>query len=698
MFLATSKDLNKCFIMKDSVIEYSGARMLSTSGFVECNITEQGYHGLRESGWTFFRNVQIPKGDVVVVKTLWEPMPSCLALQHTFDVIGNVDVGHVYHAVSLLKKILQPGVKDWKTTLHQSEEWKYFVLNSWIEQISMEESVSHCLSWQKLLEECFHEFQTMLPDLLSFGKTSIAKIMQSKYISHSVSSNMFADEKKVYTSNKTVRYKCMDEFSAHVGFLEAKKHFYTAVLGYIPHDNTIPKNIEMARTLAIGMPPPFTRSPNLWKFFGITPPHGKDPLVTINYCTPFNNGREFGVISPAILDEFLASNDVSAGEILSNDLWVTALTFDLDGKTLDVRMHSSSIYETDKVLHDLVSATRDVTMEELKGRWDMYKHRPAIHAWRADSKEKLSMRISVHLPENVAFVSVDAIQGFVRKLVLHIRKTKCRYITVLYVTTDKSLRFEMSITDGNYWCGTQGDKVIRLEDHIKNETKSGGTIDIKCRCTSYTLWKSHSSGYMVQENGVKSIVFDLVSWIACVMKKNAFVETFIDESIYTHNHSIRLPGQSKISDGRTVRKFQPCTQGSMPTDALMHYDHKDTPPLPGSPILVKGPEKNVIKKAVESEHTSEDMEIISEFIAMRYHMKINKSTVSGNKVYLDVTDGNGSCLVKGGPHTNAKMFLVYDKITRDLLAHCWSSKCKEKLRLRGNERGLHLCNAAHPIA
>ena len=698
MYLAAKPNVpDKYFVIARGEGDPANLRILSTSGFVSCAVTLEGHQSLQEREWVFSSNVQLVDGEAVAVRGLWEPplqgdVSIAFPLQYTFDTIEQVHVGHVYGSVALLRNIMDSCNSDWQNMLYQSTEWKSFILNCWLEQISAGIQDRHCLFWQKALERCSRRIHNMIPDLLSLGRASIAKVVEKEYLSNFTTADSFAENKRVYSAENSERYACIDPFSTSVGFLQSKKQFYTAVMGYNPPDSLMPKNIEMARALSQGLPPPFTPSRELWKFFGIAPPKFLGPLVTINYCTPLYEGREFGVVSPAYLNESLT--DVSAGEILSKDLWITALTFDLDGKTVDACMHSQKIYQPNLVLQDLTSATREVMLEELKGRWDIYKHKPAIHAWQAESKEKLSMRISLHLPENVAFVSLEAFQAFVRKLTSHIKQTKYRYMTVLFVILDKCVRFEMSIAGGNYWFGREGEKIIRLEEYIQNGTKAGGKVHMQCHHISYTIWKSFSCSYTVQQEGATSIVFDLTSWIACTVKKYAFVETFIDEGIYCHNHSIRLPGQSKLSCGSPVRKFVPCTPDSKPVDALMHFPHNDTPPIPTSPILITDHSEKKERKVFDSVHTNEDMTVIREFIRTKYSLTLSKTTPSGGLVYLDVSDGHSYCLVKGGTHSHARMFLVYDKQTRDLLAKCWSSRCKEKLQLDGNCRGLFLCNVA----
>lgn len=706
LFLA-SKPINssKYFVLGSVPDEPTEVRLLTTKGFSRASIIGNDYETLHREGSLHRSYVQEEDGKAVNIRSLWEPsrhgdISHCLVtmLQYTFAIIGKLHVGHVVHSVSLVKSIMEAEEDREKLSgtdmLHESREWKAFVLNSWIEQAAEEINDRRSILWNRCLLRCGNKLREMLSELLSHGRVGVFEVVHRAYIENFEESHNFMNRKRCALYGTESKYACLKSFSNSSGFSHSKKIFYSIILGYQPPTSMLPKNIEMARALSKNLPPPLTTSSKLWDFFGILPPSGSESLVTLNYCRPHSTGREFGVVSALSLNEL---EDMSAGEILSRDMWVTALTLDIDGKTIDARTHvPCNVYKPQLVVHDLIEATRHVMMEELEGRWDLYKHRPAVHIWHASGQDnqKLSMRISLHLPENVAFASIDALRGFVKNLVTQIKSTRCRYLTVAYLILNDSVRFEMSLLGNNEWYAIENDQLIRLEDHLFHATGKGEKVHIRCQHTSYTIQKTFSCGYAIFEEGSQKAnqVFDLPSWLSCTVRREAYIETLIDDGIYFHNHSLRLPGQSKLEGTDLVRKFSPCTHGSLPVDALMHYPHTDTPSIPGPPILIEvHSTTNSSNIQTDNTHEDKDMEFAREFIAKQYGSSVTKITRGTKLIYMDL-DRNEACLVKGSTHSSAKMYLVYDRQTRKLLANCWSSKCRDLLRNKGTPRGLFLCD------
>lgn len=707
MFLASKPNSSsKYFVFGSVPDEPSEVRLLTSIGFAHAGIRNEDYTTLSREGWLPRRCVRVEKGEAVTIGSLWEPTRHgdvshdiAVLLQYTFAIIGKLHVGHVVHSVSLLRNIMEAEEDGQKLSnidlLHQSMDWKTFVLHCWIEQAANEIKDRRSIFWQRCLLRCHSQLQDMVSELPWIGKETVFEVMKGAYIENNPDHDHleFMESKKNAVYGKGNKYICLKPFSSAVGFLHSKKIFYSLVLGYHPPSLLLPKNIDMARALSKSLPPPQTASLKLWQFFGISSPPNSEPLVTLNYCSSHSVGREFAVASASSINDL---EDMSAGEILSGDMWVTALTLDIDGKTIDARIHSPCIvYKSELVLQDLIEATRQVMMEELHGRWDLHKRKPSVHLWQATGEDnrKLSMRISLHLPENVTFTSIDAVREFVKKLVTQVKSARCRYLTVSYLIVNGSVRFEMSLKANNDWFAIINNELHRLEDYIYQATGKGEKVCLQSQRKSYTLKKSFSCSFVVVEEGNPKAthVFDLTSWLSCTVRREAFIESFIDDSIYFHNHSLRLPGQSKLEGMKMIRKFTPWTPGSLPIDALMHYPHTDTPPLPGAPILIEDHSTQCTSNVLESNiHEDEDVEIAKEFIVSQYNSRVTKITRGKKLLYLDLDCE--TCLVKGGTHSNARMYLVYDRQTRELLANCWSSKCRDSLRQKGSTRGLFLCD------
>ena len=686
-------------------------------------LEQEGFRFLKEEGFVPSALVRMELGQIPILPTLWEAIekyPSvAFFLDHTLSMLAKTNVGHVLESLSLVVSIscqLEENgtlpLEDDFGPLHESTAWKTFLLHCWIEEVSPEIEERYGPTWQILMSECFCKLEELVPDLLQHGKYRVMDTIVNLHLQGKTESldggeespsNRDQEERAVYSGD--CARQCRRLSPPGSNFARVKSHFYAAVLGYDPPDSILPSNIQMVKALSRGLPPPLCRSPSLWQFFEISPPSSCEKLVAINYCSMESTGRQFATIGALALNTFLAMHDISAGEILSSDLEVTALTFDIDGKTVDTRIHSpETVYPPDLVTRDLMSVVRECMLETTSGRWDAFKHKPAVHVWQAsgENKEKLSMRISVHLPENIYFLSLEALRHFVRTLTDHVKHTKQRYLTVSYVTVDEGIRFEKSLASEGEWHGMKEGIPIGLEDHIRRLSREGKEVRVKCKGDSYTISKSSKCGYRVRDEGTEGTVhvFDLSSWLSCTVARKALVETFVDVGIYANNHSIRLPEQSKFVDGTKVRKFVAHTKGSMPVDALLHYPHRDTPAIPGPPVRIKyRTEDRKRPKHFVSVHAKEDMATIKAFISSKYKMEINRVTAnnSGSTSFIYVSspgDGMSSrqCLVKEGPHSNARMYLVYDGQRRTLRANCWSDKCQERLRSHGSPGGILLCD------
>jgi hypothetical protein len=706
LFLASKPDhSSKYFVLGSIPNDPKEVRLLTTKGFSRASILNNDYETLYSEGSLHRSYVQEEDGKAVSIRSLWEPTRHgdtshqlAMMLHYSFAIIGKLHVGHVVHLISLVKSIIEAEEDQENLSgidiLYKSTEWKVFVLHCWIEQAADGIKDRRSILWHRCLLCCDRKLQGMLSELQTLGREGVFEVVHQAYLGNFEDSHKFMKRKKMAVYESGNKYTCLIPFSNSRGFSQSKKVFYSIVLGYQPPSSILPKNIEMARALSKGSPPPLTTSSKLWLFFDILPPSDSGSLVTLNYCKPHSTGREFAVVSASSINEL---DDMSAGEILSRDMWVTALTLDIDGKTIDAMTHGPcNVYKPELVVQDLIGATREVMMDELDGRWDIYKHRPAVHVWQASGEDnkKLSMRISLHLPENVVFTSLEALRGFVKNLVAQVKLARCRYLTVAYIILNNSIRFEMSLLCNNEWYAIENNQLIGLEDYVIQATGKGGKVHIQCKLTSYTICKSFSCGYAIFNEGNQKVnqVFDLSSWLSCTVRKEANIETFIDDGIYFHNHSLRLPGQSKLEGTDLVRKFCPCTNGSLPVDALMHYPHTDTPSVHGPPILIETHSTTYSSNTlIDNTHEDKDIEFAREFIANKYGSNVTKVTRGTKLIYMDV-DRNETCLVKGGTHSSAKMYVVYDRQTRKLLANCWSSKCRDILRSKGSPTGLFLCD------
>lgn len=696
-------------------------RLLTESGFVPATPNETGLNQLLSAGSVATGAVSFESaGEPLSHPSVWMMARGSPALakasavlDRTLEVVGKVHVGQLLAAVALLTDFPELGGADDFPGLFQKLPWTSFVLHCWIEEISSRIEKVCGPTWQTSLAQCHDELLSMVGEMGEGAKKQLFRtIVTTHFRSNGAAGNEETgnepsghdaeDHGGVYS--RETGHECVRlSHPPHVSMARAKEIFYSAVLGYRPPEEFLPKNVDMAKALSRGFPPPLCPSARLWEFFRATsPPPGKR-LVTVNFCTPSSSpGRQFASVGAASLNDFVASADVSAGEVLSDDLRVTALTFDLDGKTADVQIEApETVYPPDLVVRDLLDVTREEVLESTGGRWDLYKNRPAVHVWRSSGPgtDKLSMRVSLHLPPNVTFASLDAARAFFRNLAARARRSRSRYLTVSFVEVDGSKRFEQSVAAPGEWHCIEEGAPVSLEEYIRGKTAAGTSVRIRCDGAAFTVSQHPlNHGYSVAGSDSRTVL-DVYSWLCCAVARLAFVECFVDEGIYTNNHSIRLPEQSKIVDGCHVRKFVAHTRESTPVDALVHFPHGDTPPVPGPPVTMGCPRKSTpVEESGPCLHGEEDMTFVKNFISSRYDMEVEKVTRQGgsSRSYIYVShhaDSRSSrrCLVKEGVHASARMYLVYDGAERTLRASCWSSRCREKLRRLNERRGILLC-------
>ena len=694
-------------------------RLLTESGFLPATLNETCLKQLLSTGSVSTEAVSLETaGKPLCHPSVWimargSPAlaKASAVLDHTLQVVGKVHVGQLLAAVALLTDFPElGGVLDFSDLFHKLS-WKSFVLHCWIEAASRRIEKVCGPTWQASLAQCHEELLSMVGDMGEGARKEVFRTIVTRHfrsgraaeneeVGSEPSGGTPDDNGGVYS--RDTAHECARLSHPHVSLARAKEIFYSALLGYSPPEGFLPKNIDMAKALSRGLPPPLCPSIGLWDFFRVTPPSPGQRLVTINFCTPSSPGRHFAAIGASSLNDFLASVDVSAGEVLSDDLRVTALTFDLDGKTVDAQIDPpESVYPPDLVVQDLLDLTRAEALESTDGRWDPFKNRPAVHIWRSSGPgtDKLSMRVSLHLPPNVTFASLDAARVFFQNLAARARSTRPRYLTVSSVEVDGSKRFEQSVTLPGEWHCIEDTARVSLEEYIRRNTAVGSAVLIRCDGAAFTVSKHPLNlGYSVAGSDSRTVL-DLYSWLCCAVARHAFVQCFVDEGIYTNNHSVRLPEQSKIVDGCHVRKFVAHSRESTPVDALVHFPHTDTPPIPGPPIAMGCPKKPPpAEKSGPSPHSEEDMNFVKNFISASHEMQVEKvmqqPRSSCSYIYVSHPADSGSsrwCLIKEGVHTSARMYLVYDWSERTLRASCWSSRCREKLRTLNDRRGVVLC-------
>lgn len=462
---------------------------------------------------------------------------------------------------------------------------------------------------------------------------------------------------------------------------------YKACIGYIPKRDQLPRQIQLARALAMNLPPPNLPALALWKCLDLCPLEEGNGIV-VNTAIPDKTGiREFRVMDARGLLDFCTHEDWSAGEVFSSDMWCTAITFDIDGKTCDaLQFGASSCYPLSVIQRELMAAMHSELLLLTQRKWDIKTYPPPIHVWMPEevSCKKLSMRISVHFPSNVCFQSISDVSTFVQKVCQNLRKIRAQYLILRYVQSG-GIKFEKSHMDNLSWCGlnSRGERVS-LEDTI-NKLSNGETMSIQICDGHVDVTRNQTDGHVyVTRSSLSSPhrIQDVSVWIHHEIGTRALEECLVDSGVYHHNKSLRLPHQSKIEGGNRVRKFLPITKKSTVLDALMHYTHTDMPSIPGSSILMRYTPNN--SYTLSTTYTRLTLEKAKELILSRYNMSVTKVTERDGKAYLDVnrmgdsTIGGGNyCLIKGDMHSSARMFFVLGN-SGMLSFGCWSAKCKRK--------------------
>jgi len=384
--------------------------------------------------------------------------------------------------------------------------------------------------------------------------------------------------------------------------------------------------------------------------------------------------------------DFCDIQDQSAGEVFTSDMWCTAITFDIDGKTCDVLKCGTSCYSLPSIERELIMAMKEEFMALTDNRWDVQNLKPPIHVWMPEEVDckKLSLRISVHLPTNVCFESISDVSMFVGKVSRYLAKMKAKYLILRYVESG-GIKYEKSHMESLMWYGINGQgERVSLEDAIRNVTVRD-PVAILVSNGSFNVSRSERDGHIYVTGYHKTTphrVEDITTWIQHEIERRAMEECLVDCGVYHHNKSLRLPLQSKIVDGTPVRKLLPITKHSSVLDALIHYPHTDMPDIPGTPILMKYTQYS--SPAMNSICSSISLEKAKEVIHTKYSMHVTRVTERDGKAYLDVTrdgdtktGGGNYCLIKGDMHSSARMFFVLDN--KGMLSlGCWSTNCRKK--------------------
>ena len=459
---------------------------------------------------------------------------------------------------------------------------------------------------------------------------------------------------------------------------------YKACLGYIPNKDQLPRCIEMAQSLALNQPPPNLPNCGLWKCLNLSPIQTGQGIV-INTVIPEKSGvREYRIANAQGLLQFCNKHDVSAGEVFTSEMWCTAVTLDIDGKTCDALRFGSTCYPLPSIKRELMVAIREEILTLTNSKWDTQIDAPPIHVWMPEEGDcsKLSLRISIHFPSNVCFQSISDVSTFVKKICAILIKTKARYL-VLHFIECGGVRYEKSNMD-NLWYGVNGQRdVISLVDTIENVTGKE-SITLGVSNGSFSISRNERDGHLYVSQRDSSSVYkihNIRTWIHQNIERRHMIECLVDCGIYHHNKSLRLPHQSKIQDGQHKRKLLPGKKQSSVLDALMHYPHTDMPNIRGGPVLMQYGQSSV---PVCLTHCSLSLDKAKEVIHNKFSMTVTKVTERDGKAYLDVfregdpAMGKGNyCVIKGDVHSNARMYFVLDN--RGMLrVGCWSSNCRQK--------------------
>ncbi len=446
---------------------------------------------------------------------------------------------------------------------------------------------------------------------------------------------------------------------------------YKAYFGYTPHYQ-FPKLIDFATALADNKPPPYLAALKLWKCLNIEPlPDNRN--IVINTTVPDRTCvREYRVVNADGLQRFCQSHDVSAGEVFSSHLWCTCITFDIDGKTCDSSHYDTlCIYRVDDIVQEIIKAMHKEMIFVTNGIWDMTKDQPPVHVWYPDKDtDKLSLRISVHFPENICIKHISDLSVFARKVCHNLIKCQAKHLVLPFLES-KIGRYEKSLGYDKSWYRKGR---ISIVDDLR-KLKNGEEIELECKHENL-IFQRNDAKLFVEVRGKQQEIKNIETWIRDELDVYANLECLVDLGIYHPNKSLRLPLQSKIENGKHVRKFLPRNSMSTVFDALIHYPHTDMKSLGGDPILITymGP-----KKLVPSKMDNTKVEKAKEFIQKHYSLKVTKITERNDSVYLDVVSEVDSnyCLIKEDTHKNAKMFFIFDR-HGNLCLSCWSTNCQKK--------------------
>lgn len=468
----------------------------------------------------------------------------------------------------------------------------------------------------------------------------------------------------------------------HLNVARRRDVLYKTYFGYIPCQDQLPSFVQIARAHAMKCSPPYLEGDFLWKALGAPVPIPDGKNIVVNSIVPGReNVREFHVMNTSALEE--TTSDMGMGEVFSDKLWCTAITFDIDGATVDAREDGwISAYPVDEIIHDITRTCRTLMLEMTQRRWDMAFTKPAIHVWVPEdpTEKKLSMRVSLHLPSNVCFENIADVSHVVKRMCVELKKTS-RYLIVDRVKVD-GLMFERSVNNKGWRAWDENKNVIvQLEPYLK--THHSVTVEGN-QGKPFCLLRDNDK-FVMEQGGVKIPIPNISCWIQKWFEKFSHRECLIDEGIYHNNRSIRLPQQSKFVQGRAIRRFVPFEGSSKVTDALMHYPHNDTLPISGTPLLVSLSRDTSIMDVVVQEDIP-NMDEVVETIDRTYGMKVTKTTRKNGNVYLDVEkkDGGGPgkgnfCLIKNDWHRNAHMYFIVNA-SGTLKMKCWSTNCQKKLK------------------
>lgn len=517
--------------------------------------------------------------------------------------------------------------------------------------------------------------------LLRLSQTKVADKCVINQIVRDVMSSCTKDESLWWKKKEQHTYS-MDSTSPfhhafHLNVARKRDVVYKTYFGYVPTQDQLPSFVQIARAYAMKQSPPYLDGEFLWKELGAPVPfQGGNNVVVNSIVSGRENVREFHVMNVHALAEMVLKLDMSLGEVFSDQLWCTAITFDIDGGTVDAREYGwMSAYPVDEIVHDITRTARPLMLQMTNRRWDMASVPPAIHIWVPEdpAEKKLSMRVSLHLPPNLCLENMAVLSDLVKEMCVQLKKNS-RYLIVDRVKVD-DLVFERSVNNKGWraWDTTEH-IMIHLESYLMLHPRV--TIQNK-KGNSFQLLKDNDKFFMEKE-GVNIPIVNISS----LFEKVSDRECLIDSGIYHNNRSLRLPHQSKFVNGKPVRRFVPFDGNSKVTDALIHYPHNDTPMISGTPLVVSiSQDTSYMNPLVQGD--VRNMEQIIETIDLKYGMKVTKMTRRNGSVYVDVEkkDGKGSgrgnfCLIKNDWHRNARMYFIITA-SGTLKMNCWSTKCQK---------------------